>query len=103
MDPLTAVLEAMNNPFAFQILIFLLQKGEAKLSDILVFVSGISRYRSVRKTILTLEKVGLIKRTIISWGKAEKWIIKLTTFGEKIAKGLFDSIKKVINEVRLES
>ena len=94
----TAIIEALNQPFAVEILTFLLSKGEAKLSDILVFVSGISKYRSVRKTILTLESVGLITKTVTTWGKAKKWHIKLTQLGEKIARSIIDAIKKVIGE-----
>jgi len=93
-----ALLEAISNPFALQILIYLLQKGEAKLSDILVFITGFSRYKSVRKTLLKLEAVGLINRKIISWGRAQKWVITLTEMGEKLAKSISAVLKLFIKE-----
>ncbi len=95
----TTILEALNNPFAMRILTYLLHQGEAKLSDILMFVSGISKYRSVRKTILSLEAAGLITRKVISWGRAKRWDLKLTKLGEKIARSLLESIKTALKEL----
>lgn len=94
----TGILEALNYPFAVKILTYLLHQGEAKLSDILMFVSGISKYRSVRKTILSLEAAGLITRKVISWGRVKRWNIKLTELGERIASSILESIKTAIKE-----
>jgi len=95
----TSILEALNYPFAVRILTYLLLRGEAKLSDILMFVSGISKYRSVRKTILSLEAAGLITRRVVSWGRAKRWDLKLTKLGEKIARSIIESIKTAIKEL----
>ncbi len=97
-DLFGVIMEALNYPFALRILMYLLHKGEAKLSDILVFVTGISKYRSVRKTILNLEAAGLISKDVISWGKAKKWNLRLTRLGERITRSLLESLKKTLKE-----
>jgi len=98
IELLRTVIEALNNPFAIQILVFLLQRGEAKLTDILVFVTGVSKYRSVRRTIFSLEKAGLVEKEVITWGRAKKWNLRLTKLGEKIAKSILESLRSVLKE-----
>ncbi|MHA1616943.1 MAG: hypothetical protein ACTSX9_06550 [Candidatus Njordarchaeales archaeon] len=92
------ILNALNNPFAIQILLYLLYKREAKLTDILIEVTGYSKYRSVKKTILGLEKAGLIEREILTWGRVKKWILRLTELGERIIREIDHNLRSTIRD-----
>lgn len=95
---LRSILNALNSPFALQILLYLLYKGEAKLTDILLEVTGYSKYRSVKKTILSLERAGLIMREVRTWGRVKKWLLRLTELGEKISKSFDASLRTIAKE-----
>ena len=97
------IMSALNNPFAIQILLYLLYRREAKLTDILMEVTGYSKYRSVKKAILHLERAGLIKREVVSWGRVKKWVLRLTGLGERLIVGIEKSIKSVLKESKAGS
>ncbi|MGQ4892548.1 MAG: hypothetical protein ACP6IP_08680, partial [Candidatus Njordarchaeia archaeon] len=88
------VLNVLSKPHSLLILEALHKLGTAKLSDILVELRSLSKYRSVRSTVEELVKAGLVKRDIVRKGAVRGWILSLTDEGRR----LIEEIKKVISE-----
>lgn len=89
------ILEVLSKPHSLLILETLHRLGTAKLSDILVELKSLSKYKSIRSTVEELVSAGLVKRDIVKKGSVKGWILSLTEDGRKIIEG----IKKVIDEV----
>lgn len=92
------VLNVLSKPHSLLILEALHKLGTAKLSDILVELRSLSKYRSVRSTVEELVKAGLVKRDIVRKGAVRGWILSLTDEGRR----LIEEIKKVISEIHSE-
>ena len=92
------ILNALNQPFAIGILLILARKKEAKLTDILVELNGITKYKRIRNTIEEMIKANLIERRIEIVGAAKKWILRLTSLGQTLVSYLDQAIKNAIKK-----
>ena len=92
------ILNALNQPFAIGILLILARKKEAKLTDILVELNGITKYKRIRNTIEEMIKANLIERRIEIVGAAKKWILSLTSLGQTLVSHLDQAIKNAIKK-----
>jgi len=86
------VIQALSAPFSITILYLLHKYGEMKLSELLANI-GFSKYKSVRKTLILLAKVGLVKIAVKHISpRVKAWKIKITDHGKKVIEGIIKSI-----------
>ncbi len=86
------VIQALSAPFSITILYLLHKYGEMKLSELLANI-GFSKYKSVRKTLMILAKVGLIKIAIKHISpRVKAWKIRITDHGRRVIEGIIKSV-----------
>ncbi len=87
------IYEALSKPHALLILKILYEKGVATLTDIMVELKTLSKYRSIKNTVEHLIGVGLIKKEVREKGAVKSWKLTLTQAG----KGLIEIIHREIS------
>jgi len=90
------ILNILSQPYALIILHLIHTKGNMTLSNLLMEMRALSKYKTIRKTVEKLIEAGLVKKEITKKGAIEKWQISLTEIGKKIAKEIHDTITNII-------
>ena len=83
---------ALSKPHAITILRVLHEKGSATLTEIMVELKTLSKYRSIRNTVDHLVDAGLVHKEVKTKGAIKSWKLTLTKKGKELIKIIHEEI-----------